>query len=123
MSKVDNAMAARDAAHFKKQDRDEAITEDAYERWDKMIATGSVEMRDGKQAMRWKLGIKERFPGSRCYDNVTLDDLASELGLTDDLESCHEHDLDLPENLHDRLFTLFCQKLEKHYELESIDDY
>lgn len=123
MSKFDNAMAARDAAYFDKQDRDEAFTEDAYEWWEKMITTGSVELRDGKQAMRWKLGIKERFPGSRCYDNVTLADLASELGLTDELEACQEHDVDLPEKLHDRLFTLFCEKLNKHYEQEANDDY
>lgn len=122
MSKFDNAMAARDAAYFDKQDRDEAFTEDAYEWWEKMITTGSVELRDGKQVMRWKLGIKERFPGSRCYDNVTLADLASELGLTDELEAC-ETDEAMPDDLHDSLFTLFCQKLEKHYEHEAKDDH
>lgn len=121
MSKFDNAMAARDAACFNKMDRDEAFTEDAYEWWEKMIATGSVELRDGKQAMRMR--YKERFPGSRYYDNVTLDDLASELGLTDELEACQEHGVDLPDELHDSLFTLFCRKLEKHYELEALDDH
>lgn len=110
MSKFDNAMASRDAMHFKAEDVDEEATEDAWSKWEDMIASDGINLRT----------IQKNSDGS-YYNSVTLASLASELGLTDELEAAGDDDL--PDELQDQLFTLFCQKLEKHYEQEANDDY
>lgn len=112
MSKLDNAMSARDAMHFKAEDLAEEATEDAWSKWESMITSNGISLRTSQK----------NAEGS-YYSSVTLESLAEELGLTDELEACHEHGVDLPDDLHDSLFTLFCQKLDKHYELEANDDY
>lgn len=112
MSKFDNAMAARDAMHFKAEDLAEEATEDAWSKWEDMIALEGISLR-----------TCQKNPDGSYYISATLESLAEELGLTDELEACREHGVDLPDELHDSLFTLFCEKLSKHYELEANDDH
>lgn len=103
MSIFDTALAARDSAHFAAEDRGEALTEAAWEEWEKLQSKGRYLM---KRSSR-KPG-KETFPCSQYYDEVTMDTLRDELN-----EDATE----------EQLFELFAGKLEDHFKNEANDEY